>query len=363
MLQLMSHSIHTGLRSSLADRLQAAGGILAVYAGVETAAHFGDVEREFGAITAGVGIYDLGWRAKIRASGEDRVRWLNGMVTNNVKDLAVGHGNYNFVLSAQGRILGDVYVYNRGEELLLDTERSQAEPLLKLLNHFIIMDDVELTDISEELTSVGVQGPGAEALLKQIGIVPDCADPLVVCRVKWNGHPLFITRMVNPDFVTFELWLAPAAANELWEAMTGAGATPVGTDALEKFRVMAGVPRYGVDITERYLPQETNQQGALNFSKGCYIGQEIVERIRARGQVHRGLQGFILESEVSPGAKVEVEGKGLGEITSVAKVRPPGGDAEKVLALGYIRREAEKPGTAVQVAGVRGLVAALPFKF
>lgn len=358
----MTETLQTAPRTALAAKLAASKGKMATYAGAETPASFGDIEREFGAITTGCGVYDLGWRAKIRATGEDRVRWLNGMVTNNVKDLKPGHGNYNFVLSAQGRILGDLYIYNRGEDVMLDTERVQTEPLLKILNHFIIMDDVELADISEELTSIGVQGPQADDILKKAGISPDCADPLVVCSVEWNGHSLSITRMANPDYITYEIWLKPEAAPALWDALVAAGALPAGTDALEKFRVMAGAPRYGVDITERYLPQETNQDKALNFTKGCYIGQEIVERIRARGQVHRSLAGFVLEAEVARGAKILVAEKESGEITSVAKVRTPGADSEKVLALGYVRREAEKPGTAVQVDGVVGQVAALPFK-
>jgi folate-binding protein YgfZ len=361
MLQLMPETTQTLPRTVLAAHAPGSG--LAPYAGAETAADFGDVEREFAAITTGVGVYDLGWRAKIKVTGEDRVRWLNGMVTNNVKDLGSGRGNYNFVLSAQGRILGDMYIYNRGEDLLLDTERSQVEALLKVLNHFIIMDDVELTDISEQLTSIGVQGPRAEETLKAIGILPDCADPLVVCDVRWSGHRLSATRMANPDYVTYELWLAPGIAPALWDALVSQGAQPVGTAALEKFRVLAGVPRYGVDITERYLPQETNQESALNFSKGCYIGQEIVERIRARGQVHRGLQGFVLDTTVERGTKIMVAGKESGEITSVARVRLPQSGEEKVLALGYIRREVEKPGTVIDAAGVRGKVAELPFKF
>lgn len=358
----MTETTQTVPRTALAEKLAATGAPLAPYAGVETASSFGNTDEEFIAITTACGVYDLGWRAKIRVTGEDRFRWLNGMVTNNIKDLAENRGNYNFVLSAQGRILGDLYIYNRGTDILLDTERSQAEPLLKVLNHFIIMDDVELTDISEELTSIGVQGTESEAVLKTVGIVPEGADPLVICAVDWHRQKLALTRMANPDYLTYEIWLAPQTAPALWDALAAAGAVPTGTDALEKFRVMAGVPRYGVDVTERYLPQETNQETALNFTKGCYIGQEIVERIRARGQVHRTFTGFVLDADVERGAKISVGGKELGEITSVARVRPPKND-EKVLALGYIRREAEKPGTPVLVGGVPGVVASLPFKF
>ncbi|HUS18385.1 MAG TPA: hypothetical protein VMZ25_01930 [Terriglobales bacterium] len=359
----MTQTTQTARRTALAEKLAATGAALGSYAGVETPANFGDVEGEFAAITSGCGVYDLGWRGKIRATGDDRLRWINGMVTNNVKDLPKGRGNYNFVLSAQGRILGDLYIYNRGDDLLLDTERAQVDALLKVLNHFIIMDDVELTDISAELTSIGVQGPGAEQLLEQIGITPECADPLVVCDLPWNEHAISVTRMVNPDYRTYEIWLSPAAALVLWDAVVKAGAIPAGTDALEKFRMLVGVPRYGVDITERYLPQETNQESALNFTKGCYIGQEIVERIRARGQVHRTLTGFVLEGDVECGAKIRVGEKELGEITSSRRVRPPKSGEEKVLALGYIRREAEKPGTEIRAGGSRGVVSSLPFKF
>jgi folate-binding protein YgfZ len=359
----MTETTQSMAKTALAETLARSGGSLRPYAGAETPANFGDVEREFAAITTGCGVYDLGWRSKIRATGEDRVRWMNGMVTNNIKDLAKNHGNYNFVLSAQGRILGDMYIYNRGNDLLIDTERSQAEPLLKVLNHFIIMDDVELTDISEALTSIGVQGPNSEDVLKQIGIAPECADPLVICEMAWNGHPISLTRMINPDYLTYEIWLSPEAAVGMWKALVTAGAFPAGSDALEKFRLLAGVPRYGVDITERYLPQETNQNSALNFAKGCYIGQEIVERIRARGQVHRTLTGLVLNAEVERGAKILVGDKELGEITSSARVRLPKSAEEKVLALGYIRREAEKPGTPAQVGNTSGVVASLPFKF
>jgi folate-binding protein YgfZ len=359
----MTETTQSTTKTALSEMLAGSGGSLRPYAGAETPANFGDLEGEFSAITTGCGVYDLGWRAKITATGEDRVRWMNGMVTNNIKDLPKNHGNYNFVLSAQGRILGDMYIYNRGEDLLIDTERSQAEPLLKVLNHFVIMDDVELRDISEQLTSMGVQGPKSEDVLKQIGIAPQCADPLVLCELTWNGHSIALTRMINPDYLTYEIWLSPQGAREMWKALAAAGALPIGTDALEKFRLLAGVPRYGVDITERYLPQETNQNTALNFSKGCYIGQEIVERIRARGQVHRTLTGFVLNAEVERGAKILVGEKELGEITSSTKVRLPKSAEEKVLALGYIRREAEKPGTAVQVGNTSGVVASLPFKF
>lgn len=332
---------------------------MAEYSGAETVTRFGDVGAEFAAITNNVGVYDLGWRGKIRVTGEDRARWLNGMVTNNVKDLGLDHGNYNFLLNAQGRIQGDMYIYNRGEYLLIDTERFQVEHLLKTLNHFIIMDDVELTDVSETITSIGVQGTRSTEILKAVGIEPNCADSLLVCDVNWRGAEISVTRMVSDDYLTYEIWLSPQNVGALWEALVAAGATPIGTDALEKFRVLAGVPKYGVDIRDKNLPQETEQKQALNFTKGCYIGQEIVERIRSQGNVHRMFTGFLLNGEVARGSKVIVNEKEVGELTSVARVPLEGG--EKLLALGYIRREAA--GSPLKIGQTTATVASLPFKF
>src|SRR5271169_5606958 len=124
------------------------------YRGATTATRFGDPQGEFGAVRTGCGVYDLGFRARISLTGSDRVRWLNGMVTNNVRDLAVGHGVYSFLLNPQGHILGDLYAYNRGDSITIDTDRSQLERILATFDHFIIMDDVEVTDLSQQVTAV-----------------------------------------------------------------------------------------------------------------------------------------------------------------------------------------------------------------
>jgi aminomethyltransferase len=289
------------------------------------------------------------------------MRWLNGMVTNNVRDLQLNHGNYNFVLSAQGRIQGDLYAYNRGDYILLDTEASQVKRLHELLDHFIIMDDVELTDISSEVTSLGLQGPDADKILDSAGIAHQCADPLVVCETEWNGNKFSITRMASDDFLTYELWLSPEIVHPLWLALLAAGAQPTGSAALEKFRVMAGVPKYGQDIRSKDLPQETGQEHALNFTKGCYIGQEIVERIRSRGAVHRVFSGFSLDASAEPGAEARIPPKPekVGELTSVAHV--PLSSGERWLGLGYFRREIGGPGTEVQFDGAVARIAPLPF--
>src|SRR5206468_2561226 len=146
----------------------------------------------------------------------------------------------------QGRILGDLYTYNRGDYLLIDTERSQLENLLKLFEHFIIMDDVQVTDKSAALTAIGIQGPNAGTILEKAAIHDPGLKPMQLADLTWNGIDISVTRMASDEFVTYELWLATANAAQLWKALVQAGGVPVGSEALEKFRVMIGFPKYGI---------------------------------------------------------------------------------------------------------------------
>lgn len=348
------------IRTPLYDTLASSGAHMGEYSGVETAVVFADPPSEFRALVSGCAIYDLGWRAKIELTGTDRVRWLNGMVTNNIKDLPRNRGNYSFVLNPQGRILGDLYAYNRGDSILIDTERSQVENLLKLFDHYIIMDDVEVQDRSDTIAAIGLQGKRSPEILKQAGLAIPHLEPMQIADLTWNSVEVSLTRMVSDDFLTFEIWAAPAAMPEIWKALVAAGAKPVGSDALEKFRVMIGFPKYGTDIRERDLPQETQQSHALNFSKGCYVGQEIVERIRSRGNVHRTFHGFVLNGETPErGAKLQADGKEVGELTSVNRI--PAAREEHPVALGYIRREALERGAKITYAGGEAQPAKVPF--
>jgi folate-binding protein YgfZ len=350
----------------LYDKLASSGAHMGSYCGAETALNFGDPRAEFAALVEDCGLYDLGWRARSRVSGRDRVRWLNGMVSNNIRELPAGRGNYNFVLNPQGHILGDLYVFNRGDCFLAETERAQFEKLLNLLRRYIIMDQVELADINEEFTGLGVHGPAAPTVLEKAGLEGPLPQSMELTEAVWNGHRVLVTRVENSTAPggakAFELWVAPSEASGLWEALAAAGAMPIGMEALEMFRVVAGIPRYGVDVRERDLPQETGQTQALNFAKGCYIGQEIVERIRSRGNVHRSFTGFVIEGAApAVGSKVSVGGKEVGEITTALAV-PESTGGTRVLALGYIRRESAKPGTEVEVQGAKAVVSELPFQ-
>jgi folate-binding protein YgfZ len=332
----------------------------AEYRGATTAARFGDPQAEFAVLRSECGVYDLGFRAKIALTGGDRVRWLNGMVTNNVRDLSVGQGVYAFLLNPQGHILGDMYAYNLGESITVDTDSGQAEKILATFDHYIIMDDVEVANLSEQLTALGVAGPKTHEVLLAAGFQISEMQALQVKSLTWRGAECTLVRGEDAERVSYEIWIAPDTVKRLWDALLAAGAAPVGSEALELQRIVSGVPRYGVDIRERDLPQETEQARALNFNKGCYVGQEIVERIRSRGAVHRKFAGFMAEgaAQIAAGAKIVTGEKEVGEITSVALLQLAAG--EKMVALGYIRREAGVPGREVTIGGVKAVVVPLP---
>src|ERR1041384_872100 len=225
----------------------------------------GGSSAEFQALVSGCGIYDLSSRGKIKLTGNDRVRWLNGMVTNNVRDLAVGHGVYAFLLNPQGRILGDLYAYNRGNSLYLDTDQNQITKILEIFDHYIIMDDVVVENISQHLTAVGISGPKSESALLAAGIDVNGLTPLEFRDSLWEQIPVTLVRCEHEKRGSYEIWLAAENAQQVRDALIKHGAISVGDAALELYRVARGLPLYGQDIRERDLPQETQQTRALNF--------------------------------------------------------------------------------------------------
>jgi folate-binding protein YgfZ len=323
-------------------------------------ADHGDVRAEFQPLISAAGVYDLSSRAKVSLTGGDRTRWLNGMVTNNVRDLEPGRGVYAFLLNPQGHILGDLYAYNRGESLLVDTDLSQVEKILAVFDKYIIMDDVEVANITDRMSALGIAGPKSRETIQAAGFEVPELKPLQFVETTRQQIGVTVVRGDNPQVETFELWVAPGDAERVSDALLKAGAKPVGSAALDLLRIATGIPRYGVDIRERDLPQETEQERALNFSKGCYVGQEIVERIRSRGQVRRKFTGFEIDGQPpAAGSKIQIDGKDVGEITSAASL--PLADGQRLVALGYIRREAGTPGKRIEAGGSAATVANLPF--
>jgi aminomethyltransferase len=304
---------------------------------------------------------DIGW---IRVTGSDRVRWLNGMVTNNIAALKPGEGCYNFVLNAQGRIQGDLTAWMLEDSILLEASRDQVAALLAHLDHFIIMDDVELTELGTQRSGILLAGTQAASILATIGL-PSAADTtLCLQSAPWNSTTVDVLHSHSPLVPQYELWGEPGAIAALTAELNAAEATATSREALEQLRLLEGMPRYGVDIrdsaTAHDLPQETAQTRALHFSKGCYLGQEIVERIRSRGNVHRTFHGFQLTGELpAPGTALTAETKPVGELTSVASIPLPGGPIQ--LALGYIRREALDRNLTLEYSGGIATPIALPY--
>jgi folate-binding protein YgfZ len=334
------------------------------YRGATSAACFSDPQGEFAVLRRECAVYDLGFREKISLTGADRVRWLNGVITNNIRDLAAGRGVYAFLLNPQGHILGDLYAYNRGESILVDTDADQLEKMIATFDHYIIMDDVVITKLGEHMTSLGIAGPKSRPVLEAAGIMVPALQPLEVSTAKCECDcaclECALVRGEDPGRESYDIWIATHDVLKLWNGLVAAGAKPVGWETLELNRIVSGIPRYGVDLRDRDLPQETGQDRALNFNKGCYIGQEIVERIRSRGAVHRKLSGLLLDGvvDIPAGTKIIAGEKEMGEVTSRASVNVDG--RPKTVALGYIRREANVPGREVDVAGARARVVSVP---
>jgi folate-binding protein YgfZ len=320
-------------------------------------------DSQLAALLSGAGISLLGNTGWIRITGEDRVRWLNGMVTNSVQQLKPGEGNYNFLLSVQGRIQGDAYIFAEPDALLLQTASAQVPGLMALLDRFIIMDDVELADVTGTRSGLSITGPHAASLLKQIGLPVEDLGALEVRTISWRSNDVAVLHAYSPLVPSFELWTAGASIAILSQSLVDGGAVSCDPQSQEWLRILEGTPLYGTDIRDRELPQETEQTRALHFAKGCYLGQEIVERIRSRGNVHRVFGAFRLQGALpNVGSAIEVDGKQVGELTSVAAVPLPGASGEPLqIGLGYIRREALDRGLPLHYSGGVAIAAPVPF--
>ena len=323
-------------------------------------------EAEIAALLENAAVHDMGWQRRIAVRGEDRSRWLSGMVTNTVETLPENSGAYNLVLNAQGRIQGDALVWHSGESLELEIEAAQYDTLLAHLDRFIIMDDVELVPLSG-ITALGLTGPKAPALLTSLGLPIPEAD-MTLAEAMLDSHAVRIARDHSPLVPRFTLWIEESQAATFWQRLTQSGAAPAGATALETLRILEGTPAYATDIQSRDLAQETSQARALSFTKGCYLGQEIVERIRSRGQVHRHLRQleiFPVSGEIpAPGAELQLAGKAAGTLTSITAMQLHG--SRRIFAIGMIRAEAElteRSGTSLDYSGGHARLLTAPPRF
>lgn len=330
-------------------------------------AHFGDPAREYAAARDAAGLIDLSDRALLQFTGPDRLAFLQGMLSNDLRALKPFDGQYAAILTQQGKVVADVRVLCAMNSFYLDFWASLKEKIVAHLNRYLVADEVEIADRSTEYTSISARGPRAEALVKAVAAgaaLPGQTKQHAMITVE--GAAVCVVRE-DPGAPAYDLILPLGSAALIAQRLTEAGkplaAAWVGGDAQEILRVEAGIPRYGVDFGEDNLLLEASLTDAVSFTKGCYLGQEIVERIRSRGHVNKKLCGLLLDGAAAAkaGERLHAGGKEIGAITS-SVISPALGRA---VALGYVAKEFWQPGTALTLdrggAAISARVASLPF--
>ncbi len=308
--------------------------------------------EEHRAARRSAGLFDLSSRSQLEVTGPDRVSWLHNLLTNDIKSLTPGHGCEAAFLTQQAKVRALVVVYALPEALLLDGEASRAAALASALLTYRISEHVELKDRTSEFGLLALQGPQAPAILTAwAGTEAIPARELDHIAVAVREISSVIIRHRGPGEFGFQILTPAASKPTVWEQLLTVGGpmglTPCGPEAWESLRIEAGIPRDGVDVTEEVLLPETGLDRVVSTTKGCYLGQEFVVRIRDRGQVTQRLCLLALEgtAAASAGAVVRAGDRDVGAVTSSAFVPTQG----RALALGYLHRDAAQPGTTVTV--------------
>lgn len=310
---------------------------------------------EYLALTQAAALVDLSDRGRICLLGADREKFLHGQVTNDLLRLQTGQGCYAALVSARGRVESDLFVFKLPDELLIDFEPGLTERIAARLEKFVIAEDVQVVDVSPHYGLLSVQGPQAEAVLRRSGIVDSVPEqPLRWVKTTLPEGELYLARNDRYGVFGCDLFVPTAAVAEIAGRCEQAGARRVGREACETARIENAIPRFGVDMDESNLAPETGiQNRAISYSKGCYIGQEVIARIRTYGQVAKALRLLRLElgkdGEALPsrGTKLQSAGKDVGYITSSA-ISPK---RRAAVALGYVRKEANSMGTRLNIEG------------
>ena len=324
--------------------------------------HYGDPAVEYRAMREGAGVIDRSMLGKVTVTGRDRQAFLQGMLTNDVKGLTPGKGTGAAFLDALGKVMVLLSVYALDDRLLIELPPSFTEKTLERLDHFLISEKVYFEAADSAFAIIAVQGPSAGDLLSKLAGQTFDLAPYEHVEVVIAGEPVRVIHRREGGVAGFHCWTAAAHGAALWAAIADV-AVPVGIQALDTLRVEAGIPWYGRDVDETLIFPETRLEQLVSFTKGCYIGQEVVARVKYRGHINRGLSGLVLEGDRVPaaGARVVAEGKDIGRVTSAVRSYALG----RPIALGYVRREHFEPGSPVDVddGGVtlQAKVAALPF--
>lgn len=306
----------------------------------------------------------------IVVSGRDRASYLQGLLTNDVVALAAGQGCYSTYLTPQGRMITDLHVYELGDVMLLRLPRTTKDVMLQRLDQFIFSEDVQLADASDAQTALAVVGPAAPELLSAVLTVNADAPPLSamamhgVSRVTFQRDTVIATRTDRLGEPGFELIADRSCVESLRVTLLDAGCVPLDDASVEALRIEAGVPLWGVDMTDETIPLEAGiEHRAISFTKGCYVGQEVIIRVlhRGHGRVARRLVGLLFPADShvpAPHLPLLAQDVQVGEVTSAAWSPA----FERPLALGYVKRDFVAPGTSlVAPDGVSIHVSALPF--
>ena len=311
----------------------------------------------------GAGVSDHSRLGKATVTGRDRAAFLQGMLSNDVRALQPGQGCPAAFLDAHGKVVSLLAVYALEDRILLELPAGSTQNFLQAIDKFLISEKAYFEAADEAYAILAIQGPDAEKILSGLSGAAFDPAPYAHAEVAIAGAAVRVLRRSDAVTPGFHCWTAPPNAETLGKALSGAGAVPVSGEALEVLRIEAGIPSFGRDVDETVILPETRLEALVSYTKGCYIGQETVARVKYRGHINRGLSGLVLEGDrvPGPGDVITVEDKEIGRVTSgvrsIALSRP--------IALGYVRREHFEPGSAVSVRMGESLVPArvaeLPF--
>jgi folate-binding protein YgfZ len=359
------------LETPLAELHRAAGAEFAEFLGVRLPAQFRDPLAEYEAARNSVALVDTNFRAVFALAGPDRVRYLNAVTSGNIRDLAQGQSALGLLLNAQGHMLAELMTLALEDRLLVLSHAFVRQRTFELLDKFIIMDDATLTDETEQTGTLAIEGPKVPELLRKLMRIEYAQLPAgahAATRLEFGGAaiPCRVLRHSLFGFRGAELLLPRESLPAAWQALSagarGLGGSPIGYRALNMLRLEAGIPWFGIDFDEHQIPQEAGVESThISFTKGCYTGQEIVERVRSRGQVNRRLAGLLFSTAEVPTAGATVlatDGTEAGHVTSAAFSLL----ADKATGMAYLRREYLEPGTILQCGNAAVEVIEMPLR-
>jgi folate-binding protein YgfZ len=343
------------LDTPLAEFHRKAGVKLGTWFGCRLPDDFGDWTAEYWFANKSVALIDKNYRTYLSFTGPDRVRYLNAILTNNIKDLQPSRGVASLLLNPQGHILAEIEAYNLAQSLFCVSCASIRERLIETLDKFIIMDDVTLTDETRRYATLGLEGPAAAQLVTELtGIDLNGLEALERREVPVDSVPCVVVRRAHGKTVDAEFLIERQHVESLWTLLQAktraAGGGPVGYSALSALRLEQGVPWFSYDFGEKQIPHEAGLQDShISYTKGCYTGQEIVERVRSRGQVNRRRVGLDFTGTTVPaaGEALTVGGKEVGFVTRAA-FSP---SRSHPIGMGYVRKDSQVPGSELEWRG------------